>query len=189
MSKKATRGGTEVFIYSKDKAKLFAIVVSELDKKNLSIHDAQIMNSKDGYTLDTFMVLDPNGKAINENRHVGIIRNLTKALTAMKSERKIRRAPRKLLHFNVPTKVEFLSTKTGRKTMMELVALDMPGLLAKIGAVFANLNISLQAAKITTIGERAEDFFIIVNDTGGRLTKEQQQLLRETLIITISKHA
>jgi UTP:GlnB (protein PII) uridylyltransferase len=176
-------------IRHKDKAKLFAIVVSELDKKNLSIHDAQIMNSKDGYTLDTFMVLDPNGKAINENRHVGIIRNLTKALTAMKSERKIRRAPRKLLHFNVPTKVEFLSTKTGRKTMMELVALDMPGLLAKIGAVFANLNISLQAAKITTIGERAEDFFIIVNDTGGRLTKEQQQLLRETLIITISKHA
>lgn len=189
MSKKATRGGTEVFIYSKDKAKLFSIVVSELDKKNLSIHDAQIMNSKDGYTLDTFMVLDPNGKAINENRHVGIIRNLTKALTAMKSERKIRRAPRKLLHFNVPTKVEFLSTKTGRKTMMELVALDMPGLLAKIGAVFAELNISLQAAKITTIGERAEDFFIIVNETGGRLTTEQQQLLRQTLILTINKHA
>ncbi|MCG3865562.1 MULTISPECIES: bifunctional uridylyltransferase/uridylyl-removing protein GlnD [unclassified Photobacterium] len=189
LSKKATRGGTEVFVYSKDKAKLFAIVVSELDKKNLSVHDAQIMNSKDGYTLDTFMVLDPNGKAINENRHTTIRRTLTKALTVMKSERKIRRAPRKLLHFNVKTKVSFLPTKTGKKTMMELVALDMPGLLAKVGAVFAEHNISLQAAKITTIGERAEDFFILVNDQGCNLSVEQQEVLEASLIRTINKHA
>lgn len=182
ISKKATRGGTEVFVYSKDKAKLFAIVVSELGKKNLSVHDAQIMNSKDGYALDTFMVLDPSGKAICENRHHSIRRALIKALTHMKSERKNKRASRQLQHFNVKTRVDFLPTKTGKKTTMELVALDMPGLLARVGSVFAKQKISLQAAKITTIGERAEDFFILINEQGTQLTAEQQQQLKEALI-------
>ncbi|OAN14006.1 [protein-PII] uridylyltransferase [Photobacterium jeanii] len=188
LSKKATRGGTEVFVYCKDKPKLFSIVVAELDKKNLSVHDAQIMTSKDGYALDTFMVLDPTGKALPENRHNTVRRALVNALTHMKSDRKKKRAPRKLLHFNVPTKVEFLPTKTGKKTMIELVALDMPGLLAKVGAVFAKLHISLQAAKITTIGERAEDFFIVVNEQGSQLTKEEQQALKTALIAKLDHH-
>ncbi|WP_064602238.1 bifunctional uridylyltransferase/uridylyl-removing protein GlnD [Photobacterium sp. J15] len=182
LSKKPTRGGTEVFVYCQDKTKLFAIVVSELDKKNLSVHDAQIMTSKDGYALDTFMVLDPSGKALSEGRHNSVRRALIKALTQMKSERKKKRPPRKLLHFNVKTRVDFLPTKTGKKTMMELVALDMPGLLARVGSVFARQNISLQAAKITTIGERAEDFFILVNEEGSQLTDEQQQQLKTALI-------
>jgi [protein-PII] uridylyltransferase len=105
------------------------------------------MNSKDGYALDTFMVLDPTGKALSENRHNTVRRALVSALTHMKSERKKNRAPRKLLHFNVKTKVDFLPTKTGKKTMMELVALDMPGLLARVGSVFARQKVSLQAAK------------------------------------------
>lgn len=187
ISKKATRGGTEVFVYSKDKSKLFALVVSELDKKNLSVHDAQIMNSKDGYALDTFMVLDHNGEALSANRHSTVRRALTKALTHMKSERKRKRPPRKLLHFNVNTRVDFLPTKNGKKTLMELVALDMPGLLARVGSVFARQKISLQAAKITTIGERAEDFFILINEAGTQLTETQQQQLREALITRIDK--
>lgn len=188
ISKKPTRGGTEVFVYGKDKAKLFAIVVSELDKKNLSVHDAQIMNSKDGYALDTFLVLDPSGNAIHENRHHTIRRALVNALTHMKSERKNKRAPRQLLHFTVKTTVDFLPTKTGKKTMMELVALDMPGLLARVSSVFVRQKVCLQAAKITTIGERAEDFFILINEQGSQLTAKQQQQLKEALITKLDAH-
>ncbi|GAL07649.1 [protein-PII] uridylyltransferase [Photobacterium aphoticum] len=187
LSEKPTRGGTEVFVYCKDKAKLFAVVVSELDKKNLSVHDAQVMTSKDGYALDTFMVLDPSGKALSENRHPSVRRALVSALTHMKSERKKKRAPHKLQHFNVKTTVDFLPTKSGKKTMIELVALDMPGLLARVGSVFARQGISLQAAKITTIGERAEDFFIVTNSTGEQLNEEQQVQLREALISRLDK--
>ncbi|WP_036829587.1 [protein-PII] uridylyltransferase, partial [Photobacterium sanctipauli] len=136
LSKKPTRGGTEVFVYCKDKTKLFAIVVSELDKKNLSVHDAQVMTSKDGFALDTFMVLDPSGKALNESRHNTVRRALVNALTHMKSDRKKKRPPHKLQHFKVKTQVDFLPTKSGKNTMMELVALDMPGLLARVGSVF-----------------------------------------------------
>ncbi|MGF1726038.1 bifunctional uridylyltransferase/uridylyl-removing protein GlnD [Photobacterium nomapromontoriensis] len=187
LSKKSTRGGTEVFVYCKDKTKLFAIVVSELDKKNLSVHDAQVMTSKDGYALDTFMILDPSGKELSESRHHSVRRALVNALTHMKSDRKKKRAPHKLQHFNVKTQVNFLPTKSGKKTMMELVALDMPGLLSRVGSVFARQKVSLQAAKITTIGERAEDFFIVTNVNGEQLDKTQQLQLKNALITALEK--
>ncbi|MCS0022176.1 MULTISPECIES: bifunctional uridylyltransferase/uridylyl-removing protein GlnD [Vibrio diabolicus subgroup] len=187
ISKKATRGGTEVFVYTKDQPALFATVVAELDRRNFNVHDAQIMTSKDGHVIDTFMVLDQHGEAIDESRHAAVIKHLTHVLEAGRPTKiKTRRTPNKLQHFNVKTKVDFLPTKGKKHTLMEFVALDTPGLLAKVGRTFADLNINLHGAKITTIGERAEDLFILTSDAGGRLSEEQQDELRERLIEKLS---
>ncbi|MCW8346121.1 bifunctional uridylyltransferase/uridylyl-removing protein GlnD [Vibrio sp. ZSDZ65] len=188
MSKKATRGGTEVFVYSKDQPALFATVVAELDRRNFNVHDAQIMTSKDGYVLDTFMVLDHHSKKIDTTRHSAVIKHLIRVLESGKPTKiKARRAPRNLKHFNVKTKVDFLPTKSKKRTLMELVALDAPGLLAKVGATFAQCDVSLHAAKITTIGERAEDLFILTSASGGRLSEEEEEALKQKLHDTISE--
>lgn len=190
MSKKPSRGGTELFIYSKDLPSLFATVVAELDRRNFSVHDAQIMTSKDGYALDTFMVLDHHGKPIDESRHHAVIKHITHVLESEKQTKiKVRRTPRQLMHFNVRTRVDFLPTKTGKRTLMEFVALDSPGLLATIGATFAELSIHLHAAKITTIGERAENLFIITSEQGTRLNEEQQTALSAKLVENVYKLA
>ncbi|EXF69285.1 protein-P-II uridylyltransferase [Vibrio parahaemolyticus AQ3810] len=187
ISKKATRGGTEVFVYTKDQPALFATVVAELDRRNFNVHDAQIMTSKDGHVIDTFMVLDQHGEAIDESRHAAVIKHLTHVLEAGRPTKiKTRRTPNKLQHFNVKTKVDFLPTKGKKHTLMEFVALDTPGLLAKVGRTFADLNINLHGAKITTIGERAEDLFILTSEAGGRLSEEQQNELRDKLIEKLS---
>ena len=183
VSKNATRGGTEIFIYSKDQAHLFATVAAELDRRSITIYDAQIMSSKDGYALDTFMVLDQNDEPIDEERQQRLIEQLYAVeLETQESHIKTRRPPRQLQHFTVKTRMEFLPTKTGKRTLMEFVALDTPGLLATVGATFAQLGVNLHAAKITTIGERAEDLFILTSNLGGRLDDEKQAELKAALI-------
>lgn len=188
ISKNSTRGGTEIFIYTKDKASLFAMMAAELDRRNLSIHDAQVMLSKDGYTLDTFMVLDQNGDPVEEARHEQIQQYLTDVLNGdIRANTRSRRMPTKLKHFNVKTRVDFIPTRTGKRSLMELVALDTPGLLAKIGQVFADLGVNLHGAKITTIGERAEDLFILTSPSGGRLEPEVEEALKTNLIAAIDE--
>ncbi|WP_375751103.1 bifunctional uridylyltransferase/uridylyl-removing protein GlnD [Vibrio sp. HN007] len=187
MSKKATRGGTEVFVYSKDQPALFAMVVAELDRRHFNIHDAQIMTSKDGYVLDTFMVLDHTGQPIEEERHELIIKGIVKVLSDSKLDKiRVRRTPRNLVHFNVKTQVDFIPTKAKKRTLMEFVALDTPGLLATVGSTFADLNINLLAAKISTFGERAEDLFILTSSDGEQLSAEVQAKLHKQLVKNVA---
>ena len=47
--------------------------------------------------------------------------------------------------------------------MLELVAGDRPGLLCDIGKVMMDERIELLAAKIMTVGERAEDVFYVTD--------------------------
>ena len=68
---------------------------------------------------------------------------------------------------------------------MELVAADRPGLLSKVGRTFLAQQIDIAAAKIMTIGERAEDVFYIGRRDGSPLDAEAQELLRKALINTL----
>lgn len=158
----ADHGGTEIFIYAPDRPFLFAIISQVLDARNLMIHDAQIFTNKDGMAMDTFIVLEPNGQPLSETRHLTVQHSLEKSLKKEAlSPRKIRKLPAKLKHFHVPTQIQFLPSHEANKTYVELIALDRPGLLACVAEVFATLQLSLQSAKITTIGERVEDLFIL----------------------------
>ncbi len=184
IGKHPTRGGSEVFIYCRDTPNLFATVASALDQKNLNIHDAQIMNSRSNFVLDTFVVLEPNGEPISPNRTATIKKALEKALQEP-GKLVLRNKPLSRRHrqFSVPTRVVFLPHKgESRHTLMELTALDTPGLLARIGAVFQQCGLSLHAAKIATFGERVEDFFSLTSLDGEPLTPEQQLQLEERLV-------
>ena len=184
----AARGGTELFIYCRDMPGLFATVATILGHKGLNIHDAQIMNSKEGYVMDTFVVLEPNGDAINAERLPSLRKGLTNALNnpdmLLPKPRPLSRRHRQ---FTVPTRVTFLPNKGDRKhTLIELTALDRPGVLARIGAVFQQCMLVVHAAKITTIGERVEDFFSLTRRDGELLSPEDEQRLREKLVVELN---
>ncbi|QBF84955.1 bifunctional uridylyltransferase/uridylyl-removing protein GlnD [Shewanella maritima] len=189
ISKHTTRGGTELFIYSKDKPKLFATVMTVLDNKNINVHDANIMTSKDDYALDTFVILEQDGEAVTQlSRIQSIKKALSKALANENPKLpKFRKLSRIMKPFNVATHVSFLDDTNRGTSMMELQALDSPGLLAKVGETFFRCQVRLISAKITTIGERAEDFFILQTLDGQALNEAQQQQLAHAMQLALKQ--
>jgi [protein-PII] uridylyltransferase len=68
---------------------------------------------------------------------------------------------------------------------MEIVASDRPGLLCQIGQVLRSHEIGIQAAKILTVGERAEDVFYITSPNGNPLSEAACERLKEGLILAL----
>jgi [protein-PII] uridylyltransferase len=163
-------GGTQLFIYTPDTENLFATTVSAIDQLGLTIVDARIITSADGFTLDTYVVLDEQGTPIGEDwpRLEAIRTSLTEALSdpARFPDILQRRMPRRHRHFNVPTQVVISNDIINDRTTVDIQTLDRPGLLARIGRIFAEFNLLVQNARIATLGERAEDVFFVTGRDG-----------------------
>jgi len=160
-------GGTQIFIYAPDQHDFFAVTVAAMDQLNLNIHDARVITSTSQFTLDTYVVLDADGGSIGDNpaRIKEIREGLVSALSHPDDYPTIiqRRVPRQLKHFAFAPQV-IISNDAGRPvTVLELTSPDRPGLLARIGKIFLDFDLSLQNAKIATLGERVEDVFFVTD--------------------------
>jgi [protein-PII] uridylyltransferase len=189
ISDQNARGATEIFVYHKDMPALFSSVVTEIDNKKLSVHDAKILSSRDDFTLSTFTVLEEDGEYIEPSK----IQRLKQAIEmALLEPEKVymqqTRLPRVKRQFKFEPEITFLPTKR-QHTQIEVVAFDAPGILANIGEVFRYSGLMLDTAKITTIGERAEDLFIVSTAEGNALTEQQEENLKENLIRELSPEA
>lgn len=181
ISNRFSLGGTEVFIYCQDQPHLFNKVVSTIGAKKFSIHDAQIITTQDGYVFDSFIITELNGELVEFDRRRELEQALTVALQSEKLPALSIVPNRQLQHFTVQTDVRFLQENKKEHTEMELVALDKAGLLAQVSQIFTELNLNLLNAKITTVGEKAEDFFILTNRFGQALDSQQREILRNVL--------
>ena len=189
-SQSVLAGGSQIFIYTPDTRNLFSATVNALDSLGLTIMDARIITSVDGFSLDTYIVLDEHGTPIGEDwaRIEQIRKTLTETLKYPDryATTVSRRMPRRNKHFDVPTQVVISNDIVNDRTAVDIQTLDRPGLLAHIGRIFMRFEILVQNARIATLGERAEDVFFITDLDGEpvsdpTLCQELQQTLKQEL--------
>ncbi len=183
------QGATQVFIYAKDAPNLFAATVAALSQLNLTIADAKIITSSSRFTLDTYIIMEENGSSVeDDDRLEQITQKLRDTLSDPTRFPEVvhKRLPRALKHFKVATEITVSNDLQHRCTVMEVITLDRPGLLAEIGRIFMEAGVLLQNARIATFGERAEDVFYITDAQGEMISDPQlcaalEKSLRERL--------
>ncbi len=171
----AERGGTAVLTYTPRRLQSFARTTAVLDQMGLNVVDARLITSANGFSLETYVVLEDSGAVISDAVRLremerGLWRNLQQPEDSPATV--TRRAPRQVRMFSTPTQVNFSLDTRNDRTILELVAADRPGLLCEVGKVFKAERVAINGAKIMTVGERAEDVFYIT-DMDGRLLKDE----------------
>ena len=190
-------GATQIFIRTKNQKNVFVAAASALDHLNLSIQDAKIYSSNSGYTIDTFFVLNQDGKPLGSNPTLlkQIQQTLQEELRLADNYSEVisRRTPRRMKYFAMPTRTTISHDTVRNCSVLEVISPDRPGLLACIGRIFMQFEIHLINAKIATLGERVEDIFFIVDSHGKPLTDTTladnlQREIREQLDKRVDLH-
>ena len=82
--------------------------------------------------------------------------------------------------FPITPRVTLRPDERGQRWLLAVSTSDRSGLLYSIARVLAGHQINLQLAKITTLGERVEDTFLI---DGASLQQNRKQLQIETELL------
>ena len=160
------QGGTEVFIYLPDQNYIFANTVAILDRLNLNVLEAQIITAKNGYTLDSYIILDHQHNLLtDEKQSQQLCQRLTHSLSHLSSNPKTsqRRTSRRLKHFSYACDIQFSTSPKGDKTILEIVTINRPGLLTRISQGLVKHQLKLHHAKISTLGDHIEDTFYLTD--------------------------
>lgn len=164
--------GIQVLVYTADQKDLFARICGFFDRTGYNIAQAQIHTSRHGYALDSFLILD---HVNSDEAHREAIRHIEHDLVRQLMQQAPLQPPlqgrlsRHLKHFPIKPEIDIERDERGAYHILSVVAGDQPGLLSRIAQVLAEFAISVHSARINTLGERAEDTFLIagnaLNDT------------------------
>lgn len=177
----------QLVIYMKDRDHIFYDVVTVLNKCDVDIVNAQILNANDGYALQTFRLAPEN---VDNAEMSYIAQNITEQLnqrlnnitdtthTALKVSSKHK-------YFSSPTVIRFKDINENQATLISIETINRSGVLQNISKTFIDCEIRLLNARITTAGEKAIDHFSITNSEDRMLSKQQQQNLKQQLKATL----
>ena len=174
------RASTEIFIYARSDAFSFAKITGVFEQLGLTIMDARIVLSKDQFTLDTYLVLEENGTAIVCDFRIKEIQDsIANRLqqTGNTLSPVYRQESRQAKHFPIPTQIFFRNDPHNRRTVMEIITSDYPGMLSNIARAIVETGLTVENARIATFGNRVEDVFFILDPKEGIVSDALQQQL------------
>jgi [protein-PII] uridylyltransferase len=174
--------GLQVMVYTPDQTDLFARICGYFDQAGFSILDAKIHTARNGYALDTFQVVTPM-----LNAHYRELTNMVENDLKLTIEQGgplpkagRGRVSRRVKSFPVAPRVRLQPDEKAQRWLLSISASDRVGLLYGVAQVLAHHQINVLLAKISTLGERVEDTFLI---DGAALQQNKAQLEIETELL------
>jgi [protein-PII] uridylyltransferase len=174
--------GLQVLVYSPDRPDLFARICGYFDSAQFSILDARVHTTRAGYALDTFQVITPFFDQAYRDLIALVENQLSLALQAdgLLPQPSRGRLSRRVKSFPVTPRVQLRPDERAQRWVLSVSASDRSGLLYSIARVLAKHHINLQLAKISTLGERVEDTFLV---DGAALQHNRSQIEFETELL------
>ncbi|MFZ5556862.1 MAG: [protein-PII] uridylyltransferase [Pseudomonadota bacterium] len=175
--------GVQVMVYCPDRPELFARICDGFARINFNIVDAKIHTTRHGYALDSFLVMDPDNSPQHYRdlstyieyelaQHLGDAVPLGVPPTG--------RMSRQMRHFPITPEVRVRPDDYGKHRVLSIIAGDRTGLLSRVARVLLAHGVNVHSAKITTLGERVDDTFLI---SGRRLDDDKDLVRLETELI------
>jgi [protein-PII] uridylyltransferase len=174
--------GLQVMVYTKDQPDLFARICGYFDQAGFSILDAKIHTATNGYALDTFQVvtamMPDHYRELCSMVESELATTIAAAGPLPPPSRG--RVSRRVRSFPIPPRVDLRPDEKAQRWLLSVSASDRVGLLYSIARVLANHKLNLQLAKVSTLGERVEDTFLV---DGPELQQNRKQIEIETELL------
>ncbi len=176
--------GLQVLVYAPDQPDLFARICGYFDESDFSILDARIHTTRDGHAMDTFQVVAPtlsdHYRALTDmvENELALVINQRGPLPSPSKGRLSRRVK----SFPITPRVDLRPDDKAQRWLLSVSASDRAGLLYSIARVLAEHHASVELAKVTTLGERVEDTFLI---SGPQLQVNKRQIEIETELLKV----
>ncbi|MCX2865199.1 [protein-PII] uridylyltransferase [Paucibacter sp. PLA-PC-4] len=174
--------GLQVLVYAPDRQDLFARICGYFDGAGFNILDAKVHTTRKGYALDTFQVTSSDLESHHRDLVPLVEAKLSEALNAEGPlpEPKRGRLSRRVKSFPFTPRIALRPDERAQRWLLSISTSDRAGLLYAIARVLARHGINLQLAKISTLGERVEDTFLV---DGAALQQNKAQLQIETELL------
>ena len=174
--------GLQVLVYTPDQPDLFARICGYFDQAGFSILDAKVHTANNGYALDTFQVvssmLPEHNRELISMVESELQHTIEEAGPLPPPSRG--RVSRRVKSFPIAPRVHLAPDEKAQRWLLSISASDRVGLLYSVARVLARHHINLQLAKVSTLGERVEDTFLI---DGPELQQNKRQIEIETELL------
>ena len=191
------QGVTEISIYTQDHLGLFARTCAGLALAGTSVQDARIVTTKDGMTVNTFLIRSANSFSFIEDKNrISTLEDTIRKTISEERDPKI--LIKEFKSIQIPSRkdsfiieprvlIDNLSSKT--HTLIEINSKDKIGLLHTLASELFLMGLHISTARISTYGVRVVDVFYIKNMTGGKITEKHKiDVIKSKLMKAINEH-
>jgi len=155
----------EIFIFTPNQEGLFFKTAKALESLSLETIDANIHTTNDGvFALNTFICKHKVlGSNLTKRDELGIQQKIISKLTSKTKPNEKQSIAKLKKVFEHTTRVEITELSNPSSNLVTLETLDQPTLLSKVAYIFYENGINVISSRITTLGEKVEDNFLVVD--------------------------